>query len=77
MIGPLKLMASLTALVLVSVLLVTLSTSPAEAGPGGDSITVTGVAGSMPAPHEWLMVLLLFVLVIAFHHCRSSHRQRI
>ena len=77
MIGPLKIIASCAALLLVSGLLVTLSTSPAEAGPDGGPPTGKDVPGTMPAPHEWVMVLLLFTLVIAFHHCRSSHRQRI
>ena len=71
-----KLIASCVALVLVSVLLVTLSSSPAEAGPGGILAGENGT-GYMPAPHEWVMVLLLFALVIAFHHCRAAHRQNV
>ena len=76
MIGPLKLFASCAALLLVSVLLVTLSTSPAEAGPGGGAMIGEHTPASMPAPREWVMVLLLFALVIAFHHYRSSHRRQ-
>ena len=76
MIGPLKLIASCVALILVSVLLVTLSSSPAEAGPG-DTLTSGNGTGYMPAPHEWVMVLMLFALVIAFHHYRASHRQNV
>ncbi len=73
MIGPLKLFASCAALLLVSALLVTLSTSPVEAGPGDGAITGDGAT---PAPHEWVMVVLLFALVIAFHNCRQSRHQR-
>jgi hypothetical protein len=72
-IGPLKLFASCAALLLVSVLLVSLSASPAEAGPGSGAIAGDG---AMPAPHEWVLVLLLFALVVAFQHCRQTHHQR-
>jgi hypothetical protein len=71
MIGPLNLIASFVALLLVSVLLVALSASPAEADPGSAPAPDT-----LPAPHEWVMVVLLFALVIAFHHCRTTLRQR-
>lgn len=74
MIGPLKLIASCIALILVSALLVALSTSPVEAGPDVDPVPDDG---AMPAPHEWVMVVLLFALVIALHHCRSSHHQQV
>jgi uncharacterized membrane protein YphA (DoxX/SURF4 family) len=68
MIGPLKFVASLAALVLVAFLLVTLSTAPAEAGPEAASSP-----SASPAPHEWLMVVVLFALVVAYHQVRVSH----
>jgi len=74
MIGPLKLIASCIALILVSALLVTLSTSPVEADPNGSPVPGND---TMPAPHEWVMVVLLFALVIAFHQCRSSHHNQV
>jgi len=76
MIGPLKLIASCTAALLVSFLLISSLTSPAEAGHEGGSPADTDSGANMPAPYEWVMVLLFFVLVIAFHHCRRAHRQR-
>jgi len=68
MIGPLKFAVSLTALILVAVLLVALSTAPAEAGAES-----TSSSNALPAPHEWLMVVALFALVIAYHQIRITH----
>ncbi len=68
MIGPLKFIASVTALILVAFLLIALSTAPAEAGPETSSS-----ASTLPAPHEWLMVVALFALVIAYHQIRLTH----
>jgi hypothetical protein len=76
MIGPFKLLASFTALMLVVLLLVALSAGSAEAGPDhGLSGAPPGIGGS-PELHEWAMVLLLFGLVIAYRHIRSAHRRR-
>ncbi len=71
MIGPLKLIASCVALLLVSILLVALSSGPVEAGPDGGPVPGDG---PMPAPHEWVMIVLLFALVITHHHCRASNQ---
>jgi len=76
MIGSLKLMASLTALLFVALLLVALSAGPAEAGPDGASDTALSGIGGNPEPHEWVMVLLLFGLVIAYRHIHTAHRRR-
>lgn len=76
MIGPLKLMVSCTALLLVALLLAALSAGPAEAGPDGRSAGAEPGTGGSPQPHEWAMVLLLFGLVIAYRHIHTTHRRR-
>lgn len=76
MIGPFKLFTSCAALLLAAALLVALSASPVEAGPDGGPLPGENALATMPAPHEWVMVVLLFALVIAFHHCRQTDHHR-